>query len=68
MTVRSINHNGDTYALCKTEEDFNEFCKGGGWGDHKDFEKDTGISYKDLLGIPFLVVHGRVYTIDRDKK
>jgi hypothetical protein len=49
------------YALCMTSEQFESFCKDGGWKGSKDFFDDVGITKGQLLGKWFIVVGGRVH-------
>lgn len=57
-----VEIDGEFYMIIRTFEKFNDFCLEGGWGDFKEFESQTGVSYKDLLNVPFNIFHGRVYT------
>ena len=59
MTTRD-----EAYTTVNTQEDFEKWCNEGGWDGAKGFLNDTSVSFKELQGRPFLVVHNRVYIED----
>ncbi len=55
--------NDDGYVLCTNLQEFRKFCEEGDWGDEHGFYQDTGVTYQDLRGLWFLVIHSRVHTL-----
>ena len=51
----------DIYCKCDTPNDFEQFCRDGFWDSSGAFTKDTGITFEDIKGQWFQVVHNRVY-------
>ncbi len=51
----------DDYDLCSTAEEFEAWCKEGGWKGAEDFTDSTGVAFEELQGQRFQVVHNRVF-------
>ena len=52
---------GEPHARCKTREDFELWCRDAGWNDASHFETDTGVTFGELRGLWFTVVHNQVF-------
>lgn len=51
MVFQQIKMTKDTYYLkCDTLEEFQNFCREGGWNNHEEFQKATGMTFTDIQG------------------
>ena len=56
----------DSACRCSTFEEFEDWCKDGGWKDTMDFYRDTRVEYETIEGKWFSVIHNRVYIEGED--
>lgn len=47
--------------------EFNKWCKEGDWKDSNHFEESTGVSFNEIKGKFFQVIHGRIF-VNKEKK
>lgn len=52
---------GEEYSLCKTRQEFSQWCRDGGWINVAAFEKSTGVTFEEIKGKWFMVLANRVY-------
>ena len=58
---------GEEYVKCETFDDFEEWCNEGGWDGEDGFFQETRLSFADVEGKFFTVVHSRVFIYEEEK-
>ena len=49
------------YVMFKDLNSFDLWCAEGGWGGYDGFFQATGLSFEELQGVYFQVIHNRVF-------
>ena len=55
------------YAKFDNYDDFDQWCREGGWDGAFGFTKSTGIDFSEIRGKYFQVVHNRVYIMENQE-
>lgn len=54
----------EAYDLAKTQEDMNVLLEDMGFDSRDHFRQETGVTAEELIGVPFLLIHKRVFLKD----
>lgn len=64
MRVKTRYIDGDLYTSCPTMELLEQEIKGCGFASLQEFEEATGVKPETLIGVWWILVHGRLFTLE----
>lgn len=57
-----VDPDDEGYEIIESRAEFEDFCRAGGWDGIEGFHETTGVTFEEIRGVPFLVIHNRVFT------